>query len=392
MRDQEITPEHQFSLVEDPLLRFLRALRLVPRDGLGPRRRTVFFVLLSFVPIVTWAALTGHLVPHDWADPMLRHLGVFSRALLGFPLFILSEPFADFVIRRMLGNFPNSGLVRDEDRAKFVDVLRSVERLRDSWVAWLIMLGLVALSIVMATQRGGVEDVDALVWSTSLLDLDFGAQWSIYVVRPLFLLMLLVWLWRVVLCWVLFHRIAQLDLRLVPSHPDGAGGLGFLEPFPIAFSAVSLAISAVLCSYAGHHIHAHGAHVADFQPLLISIALGLCALFLAPLGAFSPALRRCRLRARFQYGKLAGRFVQGLHAKWVDGEKLPDDPILDAPEIGPAADVATLYEMGTRMRPVPIGKMSLIAVLVPAVIPMLVVISLEVPLKEIFLKVLGALA
>ena len=95
--------------------------------------------------------------------------------------------------------------------------------------------------------------------------------------------------------------------------------------------------------------------------------------------------------ARFQYGTLAGRHVRGLHRRWVEGLEVEDAAILDAPEIGPAADVATLYDLTTRMRPLPIGLQPILAVVLPAVAPLLPVATLEIPLKEILSKVLGML-
>jgi hypothetical protein len=44
------------------------------------------------------------------------------------------------------------------------------------------------------------------------------------------------WLWRLTLLVILLKRIAGLDLALVPTHADRAGGLGFLEKLPTAFS------------------------------------------------------------------------------------------------------------------------------------------------------------
>jgi hypothetical protein len=68
-----------------------------------------------------------------------------------------------------------------------------------------------------------------------------------------------------------------------------------------------------------------------------------------------------------------------------------DDPILHADEIGPAADVATLYQLATQMRFSPIGKLQLVLVLLPAVIPVLVVAALQVPIEDILLRIVKAL-
>jgi len=56
------------------------------------------------------------------------------------------------------------------------------------------------------------------------------------------------WLWRLVLFFLLLKRIARLDLAIVPTHPDGAGGWRFMERFPKAFSLFAFAVSAVLAS------------------------------------------------------------------------------------------------------------------------------------------------
>ena len=52
----------EFSPIENEApLRWLRRLHLVPADGLGARRRALFLALLTWLPIVAWAMLTGRL-------------------------------------------------------------------------------------------------------------------------------------------------------------------------------------------------------------------------------------------------------------------------------------------------------------------------------------------
>jgi hypothetical protein len=54
-------PDPSFSLLDDPLLRLQRALRLAPREGFGAPLRALCIALFTWVPIILWAALTGHL-------------------------------------------------------------------------------------------------------------------------------------------------------------------------------------------------------------------------------------------------------------------------------------------------------------------------------------------
>ena len=45
-----------------------------------------------------------------------------------------------------------------------------------------------------------------------------------------------------------------------------------------------------------------------------------------------------------------------------------------------------MYDAVERMRPVPVDKTSLFAVLVPAIIPMILVVALRVPVKDMILS------
>jgi len=384
------SPDVEFSLVDDPPLRLQRALRIAPRAGYGAGRRSVLFVLVTWAPVIVWAAARGLLGPELWGEHAIRHLGFHVRCLLAIPLLVLSGPLAARMLAAMVANFVHSGLVGQEQRAGFTQALRSVERLRDNVLIWIgIAVAVVAIAVAGGHQALN-EDPDAVRW-TAAGTADFGALWSVYVSRPVVALLVVAWLWRLFMTWLLLRRIARLGLRLVPSHPDGVGGLGFLEYLPGGFSLVIFAISSVSCATIAHRILEHGARLAQFQGPLIVLAVLLALLFMAPLIAFSKSLRRIRIRARFQYGTLAGLHVRGLHERWIEGTTPENEAVLQAPEIGPAADVATLYQMATKIRPVPIGKATLGIVLVPALLPMLLVASLEVSLLDMLVKVLGML-
>jgi hypothetical protein len=382
---------HAFSLLDDPLLRLQRFLRLAPSSGLGAPRRALFFALVGWLPVVGWAVLTGHVGVSDWRGALVNHLGLHVRCLLAIPLLVLSGPLADRVLGMIVAEFPAAGLVREEDLDRYAGVVRSIERRRDSKLAWGVLVGLTVVA-TLATNRGFTpEELEALGWGANLGRPDFGATWSLYVVRPMFMLMQLAWLWRLLLTGMLYRGLAKLDLRLIPSHPDRVGGLGFLEFTSGAFALVVLALSIVGCSSAAQQILVHGVRLQTLQVPLAGLVVLLVLLFLSPMLVFGGPLRRARIRGRLQYGALAGRHVGGLHTRWIEGREVKDAAVLSAPEIGPAADVATLYSMATAMRPLPIGLRSLVGVLLPALAPVLVVATLEVPLKEILLKILGML-
>ena len=70
--------------------------------------------------------------------------------------------------------------------------------------------------------------------------------WCALVSSPLFWFLLLRWLWRHAVWGMLLHDLARLELRLVATYPDGAGGLAFIGHYPNAFAAFVFALSCAL--------------------------------------------------------------------------------------------------------------------------------------------------
>jgi len=118
-------PEPAFSLLDDPLMRLLRALRLAPRQGFKAPGRGLLLAVISWVPIAVWAAATGRLGELTWGDGVVRHIELHVRCLLALPLLVLSEPIANRVVGAIVDNFPVSGLIRAADQPAFDGVLAS---------------------------------------------------------------------------------------------------------------------------------------------------------------------------------------------------------------------------------------------------------------------------
>lgn len=75
--------------------------------------------------------------------------------------------------------------------------------------------------------------------------------------RPLFSVLRLAWVWRLVLAGIVLLRIARLPLKLVPSHPDRVGGLGFLGRLPMVFAPFIFAVLAVVAGTWAHNVFYH---------------------------------------------------------------------------------------------------------------------------------------
>lgn len=383
-------PEPSLSLVYDePPLRWQRALHLAPAVGLGVARRSLLLAAFAWVPIAVWALLHGRFVDAPFGEPLLRHYGVHVRCLFAIPMLIVGESTIYKSALYYLPQFISSGLIDRLTRPRFEAELRAVSRWRDWSIPWLFLFGVaVGWAIV---DRSAIQ-TDAMSWA---LDengsLGFGGAWFLYVVRPIFVGLLLAWLWRIVLLVMFCVRIGRLPLLLVPSHPDRAGGLGFLERVPAAFAPVGLALSAVLASRWAHEIVYHAGTLNAFKLPATMFVVVWSLVLLAPLMAFLPPLLRAKWAAMPLYASLVAEQGRLVRRRWIDSTMQMDAPMLDPAGVGPIADAATMFSAVQSMRAVPVGKASLLVIALPICGPMLALVALQIPIRSVLFGLAKAL-
>ena len=381
------------SLVRDDLLyRLQRRLGLIPAKGSGIVRRAVFWSLLAWLPIAIWAWYTGRALPQEVNEPLLAHFGIHVRFLVAVPLLIFAEAPAQGVCMGLLPYFVQSGVIPETEEPRFRAVLTDVARLRNASFPWVAILALV---IAVLTVSDVIHQSHEITWAVDgegiSQRLGFGAWWFLYVGRPIYLALLLCWLWRVVLLFLLFGRIAKLSLSIVPTHPDRSGGLGFLARFPKAFVLVALATSAVLASRWAHDVIYHGVTVQSLRMPMIAFVIIVVVLFLSPLFMFIGPLFHAKKLALLEYGALVGHHGRLVRERWIEEKEVQDDAILNAPELGPVADTTSLYEAVKRMRIVPLGKSSVAPLVLAAALPMIAVLAIQMPVKQILQMLLKTL-
>lgn len=374
----------------DALFRLQRRIGLIPAHGLGIVRRAVFFALVTWLPIAVWAWWRGRVLGVAPDEPLLHHFGVNVRCLIAIPLLIIAEGAAHIVTMRLLPHFVRAGIVAND--SAFHAVVHRAIRARNKTLPWIIIAGLVFAWAIIAPVTIQTHDLLWAVNDPGALKLGFGGWWYLYVARPVYVTMVLAWLWRLFLLTRFMFYLSRLPLSLVPTHPDRLGGLGFLSAVPGAFSLVILALSSVLAAGWAHEVKYHEVPLDALHLPAASFLIFVLVIFLSPLLVFFPALSRARRAAKLEYAALVARHGRAVRERWIRGkEVVEDEPLLQAPEIGPVADTLSLYDAVKRMRPVPVGKTSFMSVLVPAIVPMIVVVALRVPIKDLLLTLLKAL-
>jgi hypothetical protein len=380
----------EFSLVRgDAAFRFQRALGLIPSRSLGVGRRAVLFAFLAWTPIVVAAAIAHRVWPGEAEEPLLQHFGIHVRFLVAVPLMILGEAVAEMIGRRILTHLVHSGIVTDADQPRFVALVQRVVALRNGWLPWTVIVGLVAASTLFrGLGQWGDHELRWAVTTSPSAALDFAVFWFRYVARPIFFALLLMWLWRLVLVTALMHGIARLDLALVPTHPDRVAGLGVVVFLPMAFAPAALGFVAVLAGHWTHDARFHGTPVQAYTWPVAALAIVITAALLLPLLVFIRPLSEARRRGLLDYGALVGEHHRLVRRRWVLRQALRDDALIEAPELGPVADTISLYDAIVRMRPAPIPNRLLIVIALLIALPMLPLLTVEVPLRDALLKIL----
>ena len=364
---------------------------MIPRrGGFGLGRRIGIAVAITWLPLVVYAVWQRRLLPGTVPEPLFQHFGIHARFLLALPLLFVAESTSDASLRRVLPQFVSHGLVDDALRPAFRAILERAARLRRSRTALLVMVVVVSVATSLGWERGG--EMHELAWEIGAGgERHFGALWFSFVSRPIFLLVLVAWVWRLGLLAWMFSRIAALELRLAPTHPDRTAGLGFLEQLTVGLAPLFLAISVPIAGRWGHDALYHGVDVHTLQIPAAALVVVLAMIGLAPLLAFAPRLRKERRASIAAYGALLAEHGRLVERRWIRHETVEDHGLLSAPEIGPVADTVALYEVIAKMRSLPVGRKSLLPIVLASALPLIPVFAMQIPLKEIAKTLLAPL-
>jgi hypothetical protein len=220
----------------------------------------------------------------------------------------------------------------------------------------------------------------------------WNTQWYWMVCMPLFRFLLLRWLWRLVLWCVFLWRVSRLDLRLVPTHPDRAGGLGYLELVHAEFSPLVLAISAAQSASLAQGIALGRMTFDAIYPSVAFVLLADAVLFVGPLYVFSRKLWACKVKGLSDYGAFAERYVNEFDRKWLGADSAPGEPLLGTADIQSLADLSNSVSIVRDMRLVPVSLSLLMYLAVAALLPLLPLALFKYPLADLLAKFFGGLS
>jgi hypothetical protein len=368
------------------------AYRTALRLGFAHPVPTRLAIRMGLIALATWVSLlvlsfaSATAFGHGVEVPFLRDPTVYSRYLVALPLLILAEVVVGTALAVQSGYFIESGLIPEKDLPKYQTFKSQFVRLHDSWFLQGVIL--ILSYVLVFTMRNTLEHRPGSS-SWERLGANSGGVitpagwWCILVSLPLLVFLFSRWFWRAcVWDWFLF-RVSRLALELTPTHPDHAGGLGYLAWGQASFSVVLAAISAVLSGsfaaqvlYAGASVNGLKYHVAVFVGLALAFVL-------APLLVFSSKLAQCRFQALLDFGMLAWRHDHAFDDKWIRNPGVHQENLLGCPDASSLADLATGFEHVQEMQVVPIDRQAVLVLVAAAVGPMLPFFVSTIPLTDI---------
>jgi hypothetical protein len=382
-----------FSLVlGGPLYQFLVRVGLVrpPFDRVAAR--IIVITLFAWVPLLLLTALGGRLTS-GVKVPFLYDVEAHCRLLLTLPLLIGAEVTIHRRMRMMILQFVERQIITPSALPKFEGVIGSALRLRNSPV---IELGLLALVFVAASfWLKGVLAIQSDTWYAAVTAgekvLAPAGYWYQFVSLPIFQFIILRWYFRLFIWGRLLWQVSRLELRLVPSHPDGRCGLGFLGGNAFAMGPFLMAHSVLLSGFIANRILYEGTRLPDYRFEIVAVALLLYIVGLGPICVFAPRLLRQRIHGLYTYGPLASEYVIGFEKKWMEGQRPNDEPLVGSGDIQSLADLANSFAVVQNIRPFPFGKEAIIAVAVFVALPLLPLSLTMFSLQELLARLVQVL-
>jgi len=378
MKEDNTIPE--LSVFGGPLQRLGSRLGLV-RNGTNT-------VPLGFaLGLLAWGVLMALRLLQGFGHNVfsLAVIGAHVRFLVAIPLFFACETWVAPRMAEFVRNIVRSGLVPETELPALASDIRRVGRMKDSWLAEAVIVLAVfaAFMVESIVQLPGGTGSWVSIFNQSGGRLTWVNGWYLGFCLPLFRFLMFRWLWHLGLWWYLIWRVEKLKLHLVPTHSDGAAGLGYLEVVQEHFIPLVLAISAIFSAQFAEGIFSQ---TMAFEALYLYIPVVLLltvVLFIGPLFIFSRKLWLCRATGLSEYMVMASRYVHAFDRKWVRDENASGEPQLGTADMQSLADLTTAVRVVREMRWVPVSRRLMMELAACVILPLVPLLLFKYPVDQL---------
>ena len=387
------TEPEDFSLVlGGPLYQLFRRARLSDDVLTLVHRRIVACVAITWLPLLLLSLWEGRAWWGAVDVPFLLNVEVHARFLVALPLLIVAELVVHQRTRQLLAQFVTRDLISESDRPRLDAAMRSAMRLRNSLAA---EIGLVIMVYGIGVPLRAYVAVDVSTWgydaaagsALGVSRLSLAGWWQVLVSLPLCQFLLVRWYFRLFIWTRFLWQVSRIDLKLVPTHPDRVGGLGFLANISYAFTPLLLAHGVLLSGMIADRIFFAGAALPQFMLEIAAPSACCWPCCCARCWSLRSQLARTQRTGLSEYGVLAQRYTREFEAKWIRSSQAPSEPLMGSADIQSLADLANSFEVIKTMRMAPFSKETIlqlgVATLVPLIPLLLTMFSAEELMKRL---------
>ncbi len=357
-------------------------------------RRILVISLFAWLPLLVFSVLEGHALGKSVSLPFLLDVDAQLRFLVVVPLLIGTELLVHRRMRLAVRQFPDRQLISADGVKQFNAALDSSIRLRNSVLAELLLVALVYGVGVLIIWRHFLA-LNMATWygtpSVAGTRLSFAGMWYGYVSLPIFQFLLCRWYFRLGIWARFLWQVSRIKLNLIPAHPDGNAGLGFLSNTAYAFRLLAIAHGAMLSGLIANRILYLGARLTDFKSEIAVLVIFLLCVTLGPLLVFAPQIAQAYRTGNLEYGILAMRYVRAFDAKWLHGGAPADEPLIGSSDIQSLADLGNSLQVIRNMSVIPVTRDAVLQLVAATILPIVPLVLTMMPLEEVMNRMLGML-
>jgi hypothetical protein len=379
-----------FSLVlGGPLFQLLRRSHLSDTAFELVHRRMIAFVVITWIPLLILTMIEG-LAWSGRKVPFLYDIDSQARFLLALPLMIYAELIVHVRMRRIVAMFFERKLISPDQREKFLGIVASAVKIRNSIILEILMIAIVYVVGVNYIWKN-LTAVRADIWFAPPLSggrTPLATYWLLWISLPFFQFIMLRWFFRLILWTRFLWQVSRLNLQLVPTHPDLCGGLGFLSNTVYAFIPLLLSLGVLFSGSVANWLLYEGKKLLDYKLEILTVVATGIFLVLGPLLVFSKCLSAARRKGLAEYGTLVQNYVREFDHKWLRGGAPEGEPFIGSADIQSLADLNNSFDVIRSMRFVPFTKETILQLAIITLVPFLPLTLTMFSLDELIDRIL----
>lgn len=351
-------------------------------DSAGTSRRAAFLLwALVLVPPLVLSAWHGTAWGQAVDVPFLRDFAALTRLAVVVPVLVFASRLIGVRLGVALQYLDETSLVPETDEAAYKDARQDLGRRVGSGTVMVILLVLAILAsgflFLESSNAGSTTHSNWIVDPSGGLTL--AGWWYTLISRPVISFLLLLWAWRYIAWFLFLRRLAKTELRILPAHPDRAGGLIPLVQAHVSFVLLGLALNTALSGSVANELLHQGMTVAEVRPDVVFFTILSAFLLFAPLTVFVPGLLKAKFSGLVEYGRLGQDLSLDFDARWADG----GSNLLDTADPSALADFGADYDIVRGLHVFPIGLHQLVVTGLLLFAPFAALILTQVSLTEL---------